>query len=1535
MAAVPVLKEDDPMKNRKGIGLAGLVLMLIFMIGLLTMPAAAAGTHNRFILVVEAGGRLVVAPEYVTYAPGSDIREALGNSGHSFTGLEQGIVTAINGVEGSYTRSDQTGSYDLTIPASSVTHYRFSENSDSSQPSEGLMLLMAAMAEYSSKDADVRNAAKAAYQKAYSSFVGINSANAELYAQELNQAVRDYEKTQSGTKYPVSFTEDGKACTSANYSGISVMAANAYGKIWTDDNGDGILELPQGAYTFRVQWDGLLAEGAVSVPDAQTVAISLPKSQNWLDTAAFRLSGTYSNNKGLTFEDGEFERNEWNGRKLTVPVPDSFSGAVYAYAEYNSSVFTENNLPVLTAVYTMKNDAGTQMEKTLPFRSYTEGAYSVLAAEAAGNTVIYRVSSEGKDGYTYAQDYTVTFVRIPTLKSISLWDQDGTDLAATEKFNSGDTEYDYNVLDTTTKVVVGAVPSGSDYAVTIENALAGENAVTVSGETTVKLTVSANGYSNTYHLNIHPGKGSKLFFACDPSVSIEVVNQNGVVMPWTRYKGTDTKNQYQYILVPGDQYSYVATYREYYHIADEFKLEEVSNRTITVEFDSMGDWLGSLAFGDGGSKDCKGEIKLDSDFVSSDHSYQVVLEDTLFDPYIWVTCSDSDVTVQAVYDQLHTSGRYHGANKVMALESGRTIGTMLGRFLMSQNPFENTLTVRLSKEVDGVAYYQDYVTEFRRSLTMKGLTAQCDDVDTVLKQPDGTLGFDPLCREYNITVSMAADKLVLFPVCYSDNLCYGEETVGYRINVDGEEITGGAPAVIELDGTIHTQKVTLTVENHKSPEGTAHYLVNIQKSPPVEADFRITPGDALLNMTETLSGSRLWPDENGVFQLCEGYSYDYAVTHYGYVSKSGTLQVTRDESRALVIRDGEEIHTVTEADNGGAVTVLWELAPAPVNSALNSSLSSVWPNFRGNGDNNAVSSAPIPTAAEDGSLYWAVQIGQGIDSDAVGSPILADGDLITYAGDEIYRIDTMTGQIKVTGQMDHKSSFSITPPTYWGGMVFVALSDGTVQAFDAQTLESLWIYRDPLVGQPNCPITVEDGYLYTGFWNQESQDANFVCLSVTDEDPTQSREAKCASWYYTSKGGYYWAGAWVGDGYVLVGTDDGTYYCDSKTSRLLVLDARTGELCDSWDNLNGDIRSSIVHDGGRWYFTSKGGSFYSVGMSGGKLYDGWSVALSNGQGGIPMSTCSPSVYNGRAYVGVSGEGQFSAYSGHNITVIDLDGKRIAYCVPTQGYPQTSGLLTTAYDEGNGEVYVYFFDNYTPGKLRVLKDRPGQTAPDYITAEGGREVAYALFTPTGEHGQYAICSPIADEYGTVYFKNDSAHLMAFGSAVAKIEITREPDKMTYAEGSRFDPTGMKVMATYVNGLTREVTEYVICGDKVLTEADPTVTISFPYGLYHNAPGENAGTMESGVVTTTPTVELTVTVRGGRLGDVNGDDAIDSSDAQLILDYEAKKEGVSLSVSTADVTGDGIVDSNDAVLILRYANGELTRFPAANQTEETAD
>ena len=362
-------------------------------------------------------------------------------------------------------------------------------------------------------------------------------------------------------------------------------------------------------------------------------------------------------------------------------------------------------------------------------------------------------------------------------------------------------------------------------------------------------------------------------------------------------------------------------------------------------------------------------------------------------------------------------------------------------------------------------------------------------------------------------------------------------------------------------------------------------------------------------------------------------------------------------------------------------------------------------------------------------------------------------------------------------------------------------------------------------------------------------------------------------------GGFYWAGAYVCNDFVMVGTDDGEAGC----SYLYLLDPATGAELDSRSNFDGDIRSTIAYDKttDAYYFTSKGGSFYRVTV---KKENGSPVIstcealkLDNGVNGPetpPMSTSTPVIYNKRAYIGVSGTGQFTPYSGHNITVIDLTGEMsIAYSVPTQGYPQTSGLLTTSYEEATGYVYVYFFDNYIPGTLRVLRDSAGQTEPKYLTRESYKGNAYdtphALFTPVKPEAQYAICSPIVDENGTIYFKNDSAHLMAFGSALKRMEVTKKPDKTEYEVGEVFEPEGLKVEGTFVNGVTRDVTKMLSFPSTAIREDDTFVSVAFGEDLrmYHNEPAAS-NKMTPGKETHYAALEVSITVKVKAISDTIG-------------------------------------------------------------------
>ena len=1500
------------------------LLSVVLMLGCL--PVSAAEQMSFFYLSAIGNGRVIIAPERVAYREGQTVGEALAASGHSFSGLESGMIDTIDGVVGNYTRSDEDGGYDLKKPASEVEFYCFSD-SENSCPSADLQLLIRIMADYTLEDEDVRTAAQMEYEQAYSRFPGISDDSARSCAVALTNAMETYLENQNGVKYAVTFS---------SAAGLELVAENPYGKVFEDGDMDGVLQLPADTYTFRVIDGGRRVSGQIEVGADMRVSVTIPTA-DWLvmETAAF--SGAYGEEN---FVQNKFSAAVVDSRTICVTVPDGFTGNVYAYLEYNENL-AYGSVPAVDAVYI--DTAGAEKLVEQAFFSYKMGAKKVLERGATGNVVIYRVSTTDENGFVLSQDYTVEFLRTPTLSALAVV-SGKTPQTPQQSFDGETTSYTYRVLSTVKELAITPTPLDPSYTVMVNDTVV-ENgsAVTVpldsdAAQTDITVTVSGSGFTTTYILAVIPGTGRRITFNTTASdILLRVVNKNGDELAFTKEKNNEGGNSYQYTLVPGEVYTYVANKNNTYFASKEFTLEESANAVISVKVKTE-DWLSELALGTDAGKDYKNSIPLEETFAPADHDVSAQILDTENSLYLWVTAVDG-VKIAARYAQLGSTKSIDGVEKNVSLSSGKVQGTKLPHVLMAMSGYGNPVTVRLSQtdKEDGVTYFQDYHLNLEHVFTLRNLSAEYAGSETPVFLADGTQGYVRGKTDYIVTVPDAAESLtVSVPIHTAENntnVRYGETSSGYRVCVNGTDVTETGKAMVVLNGTKQTETVEILLTNDHVPEQKTVYTLQVAKAAPIAAAITLQPQDALLAVREAVSGNRLWP-ENGVYMLSDGFRYTYTLTQNGFVGKAGTLETTRDEEGSVVVLlDNEPVNVVAEGESLSAAWTM-TLEQAPGNEKLDKEIVAQWPDFRGNADNNGIVDAPTPVSAESSTLYWATKIGSGYGSKAAGCPIIVDGDLITYSSDTIYRLDAVSGEILAWGQMDHNSNFSITPPAYYEGMVFIGLSDGTVQAFDAKTLQSLWIYRDPLGGQPNSPLTICNGYLYTGFWNAENTNANFACLSLTDEDPTQEKEEKIATWYHTQKGGFYWAGAYACEDYILVGTDDGFGGYTEQTSMLLLMDPLTGEIYDRWTGLDADVRSTVVRDEktGKFYFTSKGGSFYTVSVV--QTTDGWSISgkrrleLDNGVGGVPMSTSSPVIYNGRAYIGVSGEAQFTPYSGHNITVIDLDSWNVAYRVETQGYPQTSGLLTTAYEEQTGSVYVYFFDNQTPGKLRVLQDRKGQTEPTLMTVENGKQLGYALFTPTGEQAEYAICSPIVDEYGVIYFKNDTASVMAFGPAIKELIVEQQPEKTEYAVGEKFDPKGMRVLLRYANGKTRDVTDYITWPEAELEEGQTTVTLSFPHVMYHNAAGEG-GTMTSGVVTQTPTVNITISVGAAEqkaLGDVNADGKIDSSDAVLILQANASGELIEDLRIIADVNADGFVDSSDAVLVLQYSAGTITEFPA---------
>ena len=1420
-----------------------ILLLLALLLGCLPVSVLAAGEEGYFYFSAESKDTLLIAPVKISYEAEQTVREALLASKYSFTTNESsGFITAIEGVNGSYICcADCESANPLTEQASSVQYAFFTEDT-SAVMTDGRVALMQAMAGYLEEAADVQKAAEQAYQDACSKYPNIDSNTAINCANAITSAIETYRDGQN-TKHKVTFSGYADA--------DSIYAVNEYGKRVNGANGS--IELPNGNYTFYIYKANKAVSGALTVNGREQTINDLPTipTDAWINEGAFEISTTSGVMSDADFENGAFKTMANGEHGVSATLYDTFSGSLYPYVEISSSLPKD----ALSVIYTNAATGETVNESLAP-KSKAMALYNVLSKSAKGNEVIFR-ASQTSGNYTLLEDFTLTLNRTLTLSGLTVTNAAGEQQPSQQEFSGTTMAYTYRVLNTEETLNIYPTPTDPNVTVTVNGEAlneAGYASVGIQQNESITVKLSSGKYESTYTLTIERDAATMVKVTLGEGVTeIVMLNRSGEVLKPT---GT-TATQYTYKLIANETYTCRATRGAYFHTEETFQLTN-DRKSFTAKVPTDMPSLSALQVSTA-KELSKPKLELNTEFAPDTHEYTTTVADTDSSIYAWAAPAEgtsADCTVSySVISKQETDGT---AKKVTPTTNLLKDGTQLKNVLLTQNACGNALTFNVAqtkKDTTGTTTYSvDYVLTVKRDLTLQNLAAS-----------GTTLNFSGTKKDYTITVPAAQSTLSLTATAWS-NARYNDTDGGYDLYVNGDLATSGEAKEVALTGTSAAETVTVRVESREDKTVYTDYTLTVQKAVGSTVKFDVPTG-ALLYIFDKDSGNRVWPDDSGACALSTGFTYGYSVTMPGYVGTSGYFKLEDKEDgtgKELIFgrMSGGEIDYT-----GGATHDIANPYSISLTEAQKSTLTqfeAAWPNFRGNAANNGVTTAKTPVNAEDGTLYWAVKAGEGYSGRAVSSPILVNGYLYAYAGSNLLKIDKDTGKVLTSGIMAGSSSYSIVPPTYADGMILVGLANGLVQAFNAETLESLWVYADLLGGQPNSPITVHGGYAYTGFWNSETGNAAFVCLSLTDEAPNAPKESKSATWRYVQKGGFYWAGAYACDEFVMVGTDDGTSGMDSTTANLLLFAPETGKLLDSKTNLIGDIRSTICYDSetNAYYFTTKGGYFYKVTAD--KQTDG-TYKLDEPEkidlGG--MSTSTPVIYNGRAYVGVSGAKQFGG-SGYNIAVIDLGKNQVAYRVPTNGYPQTSGLLTTAYSDYN---YVYFIENTTPGTLRLLRDKPEQTAVDtvYQTKETAGTTAYALFTPAGKQAQYAICSPIADENGTLYFKNDSGYLMAFGSAIEKLVVTKQPNKTHYSVGETFDPTGMAVTAKYKNGLERDVTAQISYKTAPLSEDEQAFSLLYGSGrvMYHNKRNDD-GTMESGVETTYK-AEIPITV-GGKGGTV---------------------------------------------------------------------
>lgn len=414
------------------------------------------------------------------------------------------------------------------------------------------------------------------------------------------------------------------------------------------------------------------------------------------------------------------------------------------------------------------------------------------------------------------------------------------------------------------------------------------------------------------------------------------------------------------------------------------------------------------------------------------------------------------------------------------------------------------------------------------------------------------------------------------------------------------------------------------------------------------------------------------------------------------------------------------------------------LGLAPGVFAAGTETEAYWPNFRNGLYNMAITSAATPTSAATTVEKWVGTYGSGW-SNSPSALIIADDALVFMNAKSLKKVNLQTGKLLAEGTMSASGGYVIISPTYADGMVFCPLSGGKIEAFDVETLESKWIFSDTLGGQNNTPITYFDGRLYTGFWNGEEKEANFVCVDAS---------TGALVWSKAVSGGFYWAGSTVVGNAVIVGSDDGASGFKGD-SHLFALNRLTGEvISDITLTGMGDQRSAIAYsqEKGRVYFTTKNGYIASaaVDAESGALSDLKSNKVSS------QATATPVVYGDKVYFG-AGSGMREGSTAGNFFVVDASSLEYLYEIPLLGYPQGSIMISTAYLEETGKLYCYATYNNKPGGLTLIRIDPTKNTADSAELE-------EIYAAPG-HEQYCLISPICGPDGTIYYRNDSGCIFA--------------------------------------------------------------------------------------------------------------------------------------------------------------------------------
>lgn len=444
-------------------------------------------------------------------------------------------------------------------------------------------------------------------------------------------------------------------------------------------------------------------------------------------------------------------------------------------------------------------------------------------------------------------------------------------------------------------------------------------------------------------------------------------------------------------------------------------------------------------------------------------------------------------------------------------------------------------------------------------------------------------------------------------------------------------------------------------------------------------------------------------------------------------------------------------------------------APATNPGTEHPDVDTAWNGFA-NGGSGSATDALTPTTKTD-TPSWALNLlteeqQKAGASASASDPIVANGKVYLVTGASVWggktwnavlnEVDPETGSVVRSLELG-SSMDSTCRPVIAQGIIVIPLSGGYLQAVSAKTFETLW-YSDAFTKQNLSSLTVDGDYVYINtldYWSGNGNDVqNGTVRRINIHTGAIAGSASVAD------GGYYWSGGLMVNGYYVVGGDYG---------QVRVYSADLSKLVGSIKLSGGNIRSALtVHDGYIYAVTRDDGTLHKLTIgSDGSITEAAKVQFA------AYSTSTP-VFSGKyAFIGgttvnnwkAKAKAKAKATAKGLLSIIDLSDMSVKQITKADGEElgfESKG--TPLVSTRDGETYVYFTLNGAKGNW-----------PNYTTGGGvymyklGDAEATEVFVPCSGYANYCMASVVCDQFGNLYYTNDSGHLFCVKSQAHRVKF----------------------------------------------------------------------------------------------------------------------------------------------------------------------